>query len=197
MNFVHISTLLITLIWACSTAALQPLSGNEMAKVIGQGGVYLSGDLTINSNGGPINEDAPDDNGYWKATCTPEEKSCGGRLAFNTSSEGGFLVLDNIRGRFSFSGLTLTTRAISSTVSNVDSFGQADVDAFLTSGGSNVLELGLPTSINFQNVSFTLAASNFARPTDNGFSQTDIFSININGTSNLQGNVLLFPTGNP
>lgn len=171
------------------TYGLEPLSAEDLSAVSGQGGVYLSGDITINDNGGPLNIDGPTANGYnWQADCSgsSDDKRCGGRIAVNSGTAGGWLVLDNIRGRFSFEGLTLRTRKIDS------GFG-GDGAAF----NSDVFEIGLPNNLNYENASFTIANSNSARPTDPDFMQTDIMTVNINGTANLQGNLLIFPTGAP
>ena len=62
---------------------------------------------------------------------------------------------------------------------------------------NDVLEIGLPNTVSYSNVSFTLANSNEARPTDAGFMQTDILNVKIDGDVTLRGNLLLFPTGNP
>jgi hypothetical protein len=62
---------------------------------------------------------------------------------------------------------------------------------------SDVLEIGLPNTVSYSNVSFTLANSSEARPTDVGFNQTDILNVKIDGDVSLRGNLLLFPTGNP
>ena len=169
--------------------ALEPLDSDALSEVTGQGGVYLSGDLTINESGGPLNQDGPSANGYnWQTSCGANtvDKRCGGRVAVNTGQSGGWLVLDNIRGRFAFEGLTLKTRRINS------GFG-GDGVAF----DRDVMEIGLPDQLDYENVSFTIANSNAPRPTDTGFQQTDIMTLNINGTVNQQGNVLLFPTGAP
>jgi hypothetical protein len=177
--------------------SLEPLSSDDLGNVAGQGGVYLTGDLTINDSGGPLNVDGPARNNYnWQLNCDSSDDSrCGGRIAVNTGGNG-WLVLDNIRGRFSFEGLTLRTRVLS-TATDAGSFGTSDVETFLADGGSNVLEFGLPNELRFTDTSFTVANSNSARPTDDNYQQTDIFSVNINGISRLQGNALLFPTGSP
>ncbi|WP_286717117.1 hypothetical protein [Thalassolituus sp. UBA2009] len=169
--------------------ALEPLSSEDLSAVSGQGGVYLSGDITINENGGPLNVDGPSDNGYsWQTSCTTAstDKRCGGRIAVNSGAGGGWLVLDNIRGRFSFEGLTLRTRKINS-----------DFDGDGAAFNSDVFEIGLPNNLNYEDASFTIANSNSARPTDASFMQTDIMTVNINGKANLQGNLLIFPTGAP
>ena len=167
--------------------ALEPLTDTALKNVSGQGGVYLSGDLTINADGGPLNVDGPS---AWTANCDSASASnrCGGRIAVNTGDSGneGWFVLDNIRGRFSFEGLTLKTRSI-------DSGFSGDGAVF----DNDVLEIGLPNSLEYEDVLFTVANSNSARPTDAGFVQTDIFTLNINGESRLQGNLLVFPTGAP
>ncbi|UTW48712.1 hypothetical protein [Bacterioplanoides sp. SCSIO 12839] len=174
---------------AFHVAALEPLSSAEMDNVTGQGGVYLTGDLVINESGGPLNADGPSGNGYnWQAVCSSGtlDRRCGARLAINTGNGRGWFVLDNIRGRFSFEGLTLRTRTINSGFGN-------DGASF----NGDVFEIGLPNQLDYDNASFTIANSNSARPTDSGFQQTDVVTIEVNGTANLQGNLLIFPTGTP
>ncbi|MCA6063465.1 hypothetical protein [Thalassolituus marinus] len=179
-------SLLLLLASPVTGFALEPMSNDDLDTVTGQGGVYLSGDLTINENGGPLNSDGP---AAWQSNCTAAstDSKCGARIAVNTgSSSTGWFVLDNIRGRFSFEGLTLKTRTINS--------------GFVGDGAqfnSEVLEVGLPNTLDYENVSLTVANSNSPRPTDVGFQQTDIFTLNINGQANLQGNLLVYPTGTP
>lgn len=172
-----------------SVYSLEPMTAEDMDQVTGQGGVYLSGDLTINENGGPLNVDGPSANGYnWQANCNSgsSDKRCGARLAVNTGTNRGWFVLDNIRGRFSFEGLTLRTRKID------DGF---DGDGAGFNG--DVLEIGLPNTLDYENTSYTIANSNSPRPTDTGFRQTDVLTVETNGQANLQGNLLIFPTGTP
>jgi len=88
--------------------------------------------------------------------------------------------------------MTLKTRTISSGFDD-DGSGVSDGATF----NGDVLEIGLPNTIKYTNVSYTLANSSTARPTDAGFHQTDIFNVRIDGDISLQGNLLLFPTGNP
>jgi hypothetical protein len=205
-----IKIIIITLfaLYLPQTVALEPLGEEELQQVLGQGGVYLSGDITINETGGPLNDMSDTINpGIWQADCSvgSTNQRCGARLAVNAgdASNSGWLVLDNIRGRFSFEGLTLRTRTI--TDADADSF---DGEGAGTDGNGfgDVLEIGLPNTLNYSDVSFTLANSNFARPTDSGldnqgevvnFVQTDILNVNIDGDISLRGNLLLFPTGNP
>lgn len=179
--------LLTSLAFAFSVSALEPLGEVDLSAVTAQGGVYLTGDITINDQGGPLNVDGPN---YWQTNCTPSstDRRCGARLAVNSGdgANSGWLVLDNIRGRFSFEGITLKTRRINSGF-NGDGAGFDD----------DVLEIGLPNTVTYSDVTFTVANSNQARPTDPGFQQTDIFSARIDGDVTLRGNLLLFPTGTP
>lgn len=176
--------LVLAVIPVSVSAQLSSISDDEMSKVSGQGGVYLSGEIAINEDGGPLK------NAYW-GDCT-DGKRCGARLSYKTRENGGWFVLDNIKGTFSFQGLTLKVRSIDS------GFG-GDGALF----NRDVLEIGLPDFIKFEDVSFTYATSNRGRPTDasgaiySDFKQTDIYGVEINGEVNMQGNVLVFPTGNP
>lgn len=160
-------------------AELASLSDGDLSEVSGQGGIYLSGDISINANGGPLA------NSYF-GSCSDTTKKCGARLAYRLKEDSGWMVLDDIRGRFSFEGLTLKIRNIK------DGFG-GDGALF----NRDVLELGLPNIVRFDSVSFKFATSSTARPTDPGFQQTDILSVEMQGDVTLEGNLLVFPTGNP
>ncbi|WP_442915237.1 hypothetical protein [Marinobacter sp. SS21] len=162
-----------------AAAELSRLGDGDLARVSGQGGIYLSGDVSINEVGGPIQ------NSYFGA-CGEAGKKCGARLAYRLREDGGWFVLDDIRGSFSFEGLTLRVR-------HIDSGFGGDGELF----NRDVIELGLPNVVRYHDVQFKLAASNMARPTDPGFQQTDLFSIEMQGDVTLEGNLLVFPTGNP
>ena len=185
--------IILSFLFVKSALSLEPLAEEEMQQVLGQGGVYLSGDITINDAGGPLNSNGAAPGDVWQKNCTPSstDSRCGARIAVNAGdgANSGWLVLDNIRGRFSFEGLTLKTRTIDSSDSG---FG-GDSATF----NNDVFEIGLPNTISYGDVSFTLANSSQARPTDAGFKQTDILSVNINGDVSLRGNLLIFPTGTP
>jgi len=188
---IKIIMLILSLVYVSHIFALEPLAEEELQQILGQGGVYLSGDITINETGGPLNDVSDVSNPpIWQQNCsvTSTNKRCGARIAVNAGDgeNSGWLVLDNIRGRFSFEGMTLKTRVIDT------GFGG---DGVLFD--SDVLEIGLPNTISYSNVSFTLANSSKARPTDVGFNQTDILNVKIDGDVTLRGNLLLFPTGNP
>ncbi|UDL04577.1 DUF6160 family protein [Marinobacter sp. CA1] len=161
------------------SAELARLDDGALSDVSGQGGIYLSGDVSINELGGPIR------NGYFGG-CEEVGKKCGARVAYRLKEDGGWFVLDDIRGSFAFEGLTLKVREIN--------------DGFAGDGqlfNREVVELGLPNVVRYNDVQFKLAGSSTARPTDPGFRQTDIFSIEMQGDVTLEGNLLVFPTGNP
>lgn len=164
---------------ASANAEMATLDDSDLSEVAGQGGIYLSGDVSINEMGGPLQ------NSYFGG-CSEAEKRCGARFAFRVKEDGGWMVLDDIRGKFSFEGLTLRVRKIDS------GFG-GDGELF----NRDVLEIGLPGTIRYQDVQFTLAGSSTARPTDVGFQQTDIISVEMQGEVVMEGNLLVFPTGNP
>ncbi len=183
----------LSLFYLQAVLALEPLGENEMDQILGLGGVYLSGDLTINDVGGPLNESGAEPGDAWQQDCAAStNERCGARIAVRTNNTSGWIVLDNLRGRFSFEGLTLKTRLIDSGFDN-DGASSSDGASF----DRDVFEIGLPNTMNFSNVSYTLANSNKARPTEVGFKQTDIFNVKIDGNVSLSGNLLLFPTGNP
>lgn len=160
-------------------AEMAPLGDDALSQVSGQGGIYLSGDISINELGGPV------ENSYF-GKCDENDKKCGARFAYRLKEDGGWMVLDEIRGLFAFEGLTLQ-------IKTVDSGFGGDGALF----NRDVIELGLPDTVRFTDVQFKLATSSTARPTDPGFMQTDIFSIQMQGDVIMQGNLLVFPDGNP
>ena len=160
-------------------AELRQVDDAGLATVSGQGGIYLSGDITINENGGPMRD------AFW-GDCSQTNKRCGARVTVQTRQNGGWYVLDDIRGGFAFQGLTLRTR-------HIDSGFGGDGANF----NKDVLEIGLPDVVKFRDVSFTYGTANSARPSDPGFQQTNIYQVKMDGDVTMQGNLLLFPTGNP
>lgn len=114
------------------------------------------------------------------------------RLAVRSEAAGGWYVLDNIKGIFSFEGLTLRTRVINSGFAG-------DGAGF----NQDVLEFGLPNEVKFKGSSFAFAVANqggwrnsagtVANGGDASFQQTNIFSAKIDGSIRMQGNVLVFP----
>ncbi|TVP53179.1 MAG: hypothetical protein EA349_14425 [Halomonadaceae bacterium] len=158
--------------------AMEPLDEESMAQVAGQAGMSISGDVFINEDGGPINNASFGD-------CT-DNRRCGARLASQFSEDGGWWVLDDFRGRFQFDGLTLRVR-------HIDSGFAGDGAEF----NRSVLEIGLPGTISMEEVRYSVGTSTTPRPTDPGFQQTNFYSVHMEGDMRLEGNALVFPTGNP
>lgn len=181
-------------------AEMQALDDDTLSSMNGQGGVYLSGEFSINKDGGVLwSKPASNNPSTWTAgqrSCatagasTPE--NCGMRVAIRSEAEGGWYVLDNLKGVFSFEGLTLRTRTINSGFNG-------DGAAF----NQDVLEFGLPNEMKFKDGSFAFGVANqggwqnkslsVANGGNPSYQQTNIFSAKIDGTIRMQGNVLIFP----
>jgi len=174
IRLIRTSIMLLAFSSLCS-AEMTKITDDDLAGVIGQG-VYLSGEISINENGGPLA------NSFFGA-CTDANKECGARLSFQTQQGGGWFVLGNIKGTIAFEGLTLQVRNISS------GFG-GDGALF----NKDVMEIGLPESLRMNDFQFTLATSSNARPGDAGFQQVDLLTVEMDGEVTLDGNLLIFPT---
>lgn len=181
-------------------AEMQALDDAALSSMNGQGGVYLSGEFSINKDGGVLwSTPASNNPSTWTASqrscatagaSTPE--NCGMRVAIRSEADGGWYVLDNLKGVFSFEGLTLRTRTINSGFNG-------DGAAF----NQDVLEFGLPNEVKFKDGSFAFGVANqggwqnkslsVANGGNPSYQQTNIFSAKIDGTIRMQGNVLIFP----
>jgi hypothetical protein len=194
---VHLAIILFSL--TLPLQALELITDDELEKVTGQDGVSLSGELSFNENGGPLTDSIDPDAGgaltsTWGDCSDIGAQRCGTRLAVklnsNTGSEG-WLALDEMKGKISFDGLTIKSREITT----ADNFGGDQNDAGID--GMTVLEIGLPNKIKYENFSYNVVTSSSARPTDAGFTQQIRHGVDFNGSVNMQGNMLIFPTGNP
>jgi hypothetical protein len=183
-----------------AVAELRPLEDAALSEMNGQGGVYLSGEFSINKDGGVLWSTPASNNATtWsiseRSCATPGSsapESCGMRVAIRSEATGGWYVLDNIKGIFSFEGLTLRTRFVNG------GFG-GDGAGF----NQDVLEFGLPNEMKFKDGSYAFAVANqggwrnraapVASGGDPSFQQTTLFSAKIDGTVRMQGNVLVFP----
>ncbi|MDF2074400.1 hypothetical protein P2Q70_07435 [Pseudomonas mendocina] len=188
------AAVLLALLPALALAEMQALDDSTLSEMSGQGGVYLSGEFSINKDGGVLWGTPTTNNpAQWTAnqrSCTlagAAPESCGMRVAVRSGANSGWYVLDNLKGIFSFEGLTLDTRTLTS-----------------ASGEREVLALGLPNEIRFKdgNFSFGVAsqggwknkALSAANGGDPSYQQTNIFSAKIDGSIRMQGSVLVFPT---
>lgn len=185
----------LALLPALVLAELQPLDDGVLGEMSGQGGVYLSGEFSINKDGGVLwDTPASNDPAQWSAnqrSCAlagaAMAESCGMRVAVRSGANAGWYVLDNLKGIFSFEGLTLDTRTLT--------------DA---SGEREVLAIGLPNEMRFRDGNFAFGvasqggwrnrALNAASGGDPSYQQTNIFSAKIDGSIRMQGSVLIFPT---
>ncbi|WAC46585.1 hypothetical protein OU997_02310 [Pseudomonas sp. SL4(2022)] len=181
-------------------AEMQALDDNTLSSMNGQGGVYLSGEFSINKDGGVLwSKPASNNPSTWTASqrsCAnagaSTAENCGMRIAIRSEEVGGWYVLDNLKGVFSFEGLTLRTRTINSGFNG-------DGAAF----NKDVLEFGLPNEVKFKDGSFAFGVANqggwqnkslsVANGGNPSYQQTNIFSAKIDGTIRMQGNVLIFP----
>ena len=167
--------------------ALEPLTNDDLDAVHGQGGVYLTGEFTINKDGGPlwsVSAGALDEFGGAKQqrNCgsSANPKECGLRVGYKLNE--GWLVLDDVTGGFAFEGLTLRTRYIA-TDEKGDNFDK------------EVVEIGLPKQVRSNEFRYTLATSSSGTWVNNADSR--ILSVRQDGTINMQGNLLLFPVEVP
>lgn len=170
------SSLMLLIISPVLLADMQSIDDEALSDVTGQAGVYITGEIAINKEGGPLA------NSYF-GSCSDPSKVCGARLSFQTEDGGGWFVLDNIKGAISFEGLTFQVRNISS------GFG-GDGALF----NRDVMEIGLPESIRMHDFQYTLATGSSERPTDAGYQQVDFMTVEMSGELTLQGNLLVFPT---
>lgn len=171
-----VSFVLLLLMPLISYADLEKIDDKDLSAVTGQAGVYLTGEVSINEEGGPL------ENNYFGA-CADSTKKCGARLAFQTQQGGGWFLLDNVKGSISFEGLTFQVRNIST------GFG-GDGGLF----NRDVMEIGLPESIRMNDFQYTLATGSSSRPTDGAYKQVDLMTVEMSGDLTLQGNLLVFPT---
>lgn len=191
------------LLWLLSVtpawAQLNALSEDDLRAHAGQGGMYLTGEFSVNRDGGVLwSKPNSNDPLTWAAdqrSCAPTGatvvQSCGVRVAVRTQATGGWYVVDNLKGTYSFEGLTIKTRLINS------GFG-SDGASF----NKDVLEVGLPSEIEVKDGAAGFAIANQeswrnntsgAAGADTTFRQTNLFSVAFNGTLRVQGNVLIFP----
>ncbi|MBN56575.1 DUF6160 family protein [Thalassolituus sp. UBA3500] len=201
-----ISTLMVA---SSAMAEMKAIDDFDLSEISGKGGVYLSGEFAINKDGGPLWDDPNEVSGFTPGSrpifdgagnivgseeC--ENGICGLRLAIklNENSEGWY-VLDDVSGGMSFEGLTLQTETLT-TATNYDvwvdgGFEEKAVD-------DEVLKIGLPGTITFNDFKFKFAVANngeFGVPLQDGtaFRQTEIFGVQLDGDITVGGNLLLFP----
>jgi hypothetical protein len=219
-----LKTIALISVAVSSNAELVSMDESNLANISGQGGVYLSGEFSINKEGGPLWEDGTrpyysrdgsgnltiDNSLNAENPGNPDECDngvCGLRFAMklNENSEGWY-VIDDLSGGMSFEGLTLRTKNLEqaldynnvSLVDGVVTPATVDLTEDGTKNGEEILEIGLPGTVRFNDFKFKYAVANngeFGVPLDDGtaFKQTEIFGVELDGAITLQGNLLLFP----
>lgn len=191
-----------------SYSELQAIDDHELSETVGQGGLYLSGEISLNEDGGPIN------NAYY-GQCSEAGKTCGARFAYKIGSnaDNGWYVVDDWKGEVSFEGLTIRTRRIDGNrrditgqlvdvdgnpVSESNAVALGVNDGFGGDGASfdkEVLEIGLPGTVKFNDYQYTIGYASDASPIGQaGYQQTNIYGVFIDGNVEMTGNVLIFPT---
>lgn len=107
-----------------SFAQLLPLDETALEEIQGAGAVRLSGDVQLNSAGGPANG------------------SRGARIAVQADSGGAWFVIDDLKGSFSFAGMEISTANVtegieSRSVIKIGLPGQVGFDTVTASIGVN------------------------------------------------------------
>ena len=157
---------LLMLVAAGTHAEMRNLDDSEMSDVSGQDGVSLS----INFNLAPVAGDT---------RCTG---GCGARLAIQPLNSTGFIVLDNIKGTFSFDGMSLDMVTINSGFNG-------DGAQF----NRQAMKIGL-TNASATNLQFTLGGANQGKVAASGLQQTNLLTYQATGAIKLTGNVYVFGT---
>ncbi|MEE9102496.1 MULTISPECIES: DUF6160 family protein [Pseudomonas] len=157
---------LLLLAAAGAHAEMRNLDDSEMSDVSGQDGVSLS----VNFNLAPVASDT---------RCTG---GCGARLAIQPLNSTGFIVLDNIKGAFSFDGMSLD-------IVTINSGFNGDGALF----NRQAMKIGL-TNASATNLQFTLGGANQGKVAASGLQQTNLLTYQATGAIKLTGNVYVFGT---
>ncbi|GLQ32444.1 hypothetical protein [Litoribrevibacter albus] len=193
-------------------AELTAIDDAELSDAVAQGGLYLSGELSLNEDGGPISDATY---GTCSDVANGTSSRCGARFSYKIggNADNGWYVIDDWKGELSFEGLTIRTRRIDGnqrdvTGQLVDNSGQPVDEANAVALGANdgfggdgasfdqeVLEIGLPSTVKFKDYQYNVGYASHASPNDSAsFQQTNIYGVRINGQVNMSGNLLIFPT---
>lgn len=161
-----IRPLCLALLFIAGSAAaqMQPLQEEELQQISGQAGLSIAADLNFAAN--PAQTRCPG--------------GCGTRVAIRPGNSAGVIVLDNIRGMFSFDGVTID-------MERLDSGFDGDGAAF----NSSVMRIGL-ANVRFGDFRATLGGSNSETGTPSaGFQQTNLLTFRANGEARLHGNLYI------
>jgi len=161
-SFVYLLSILSPLV----LADLRPLEETELEAVNGQDGLNISASIRFNPN----------------PALTRCPGGCGARVAIRPGQSAGVIAIDNIKGTFSFDGVTLDMVTIDSGFNGEGALFNQDA-----------LKLGLRES-QFSDVQFTLSGANQVSGSQTGLQQTDLLTYHTNGKVQLRGDLYIFPS---
>ena len=167
MKTARLSSRLLAPLFLLAAAAhgeMRGLDDSEMADVSGQDGVSLSVSLAANTA---------------DTRCTG---GCGARLAIQPLNSTGYIVLDNIKGTFSFDGMSIDMVTINNGFNG---------DGALFN--RQAMKIGL-TNASATNLQFTLGGANQGKVSGSGLQQTNLLTYQATGAVKLTGNVYVFGT---
>lgn len=147
-------------------ADLRPLAETELESINGQDGLTISASITYNAN----------------PSLTRCPGGCGARFTIRPGQSEGVIAIDNVKGTFSFDGVTLD-------IVTIDSGFNGEGAQF----NQDALKLGLRES-HLSDVQFTLSGANQVSGKEPGFQQTDLLTFHTNGKIQLRGDLYVFPT---
>ena len=157
---------LLSILSPLALADLRPLEETELEAVNGQDGISISASIRFNPN----------------PALTRCPGGCGARVAIRPGQSAGVIAIDNIKGTFSFDGVTLD-------VVTIDSGFNGEGALF----NQDALKLGLRES-QFSDVQFTLSGANQVSGSQTGLQQTDLLTYHTNGKVQLRGDLYIFPS---
>ena len=170
-----------------SYAEMLPLSEEALSELNAQSGLALSGSFDLNTAGGPLwdVERNPDgsvilENG--EAKCSVNDGRCGARFTLQATEDGGWFVLDNLKGGIEFGESVPGGQPLEIRVEERDN-NAGETKSVIAVKMSNVLR--------YSDLNFTVATADGPESTAN---QTNIYSLQIDGDVIGRGNILIFPT---
>lgn len=182
-----LTIIFLVMLAGMSNAELKPVSDAELGNTDAQAGLSLSGSIDFNTYGGPLWDYNRDGNGN-SVNCTVNSGKCGARIAVKATDSGGWFILDNVSGGFSFGPSSIDPNADGLTLRVAN-----NNTATNNATQKTVLEVGLPSKTRYTNLNMTVAAGNNPQlSTGSGVQQTNLLSLRIHGDVVNKGKLLLF-----
>ncbi|WP_281645257.1 hypothetical protein [Parendozoicomonas sp. Alg238-R29] len=167
-------------------AELEALDDDMLSGSTAQG-VTLSGNFSLNENGGPLWR-APDGN----CSVSTNNGECGTRIAIQEDEGSGWIILDIFQGSLAFGSyansdpmvLSIEERQIADNPNTPENEARS----------LDVISADYEGRLEYENLSLKIASQPLNQgPEPNPASQRDLMSLNFNGYSTFTGNLLLFP----